>query len=383
MSVSARGELSTCRRWVIKLGSNVLLRKDRKGVDRVVFASLVEDVVWLLDQGCEVTIVSSGAVALGKSLIPAERYKRGDIPVLQALAALGQPHLLRLYDEEFAHYQRLVAQVLLSRGDLDDRKRYLNARHALHRLQAMGVVPIINENDTVATEELRFGDNDQLAAMACGVVGGDVLVILSDVDGVFDVSHDESGGRVFGDRIGQAGALDEYLMQIAGPSVSGVGTGGMSTKILAARKAATFGVSTMIAPGKRQGVLRALYEGADVGTLLTVDGAKDVTGKKVWLSAGAMPVGRIICDAGACQAVMEKGASVLPVGVLGVDGDFTEGDVIELVNQAGERFAVGLAVYDGESTRRLVGAHTEEIMERLGYHVLDCVVHRDNLVIST
>lgn len=382
----SRQGLVESKRWVIKIGSNALLRADRRGVDRVIFSSLVEEVVALLDRGCEVTIVSSGAVALGRSILGEQGRGHRDIPSLQALAAVGQPELLRLYSEEFRHYDRKVAQVLLSRQDLDDRGRYLNARRALERMRTLGVVPIINENDTVATEELRFGDNDQLAAMACGVVGADVLVILSDVDGVFDVVIDARGERQFASRIREMAALDEALLRVAGPSVSGVGTGGMSTKVIAARGAARFGVSTVIAPGKRAGVIGALMRGEDVGTLLVAEtgGPEALSGRKVWLSAGAVPVGEIVCDEGAHRAVMHKGASLLPRGVVSISGHFEEGDVVSLVKHGEkEGFAVGLAVYGSEAMRALVGAHTEEIEDRIGYRILDCVVHRDNLVLRT
>ncbi len=380
-----RAEFSQVKRLVIKLGSNVLL--DRHGrVDRVVFVSLVKELAALLDEGCEVTVVSSGAVALGRARLGAQgaQLKR-DIPTLQALAAMGQPHLLKLYEEEFGHYSRHTAQVLLGRGDLDDRGRYLNARRALERIRQLGVVPIINENDTVATEELRFGDNDQLAAMVCGVVGAEMLVILSDVDGIFEVEQADDGTRRFTERIERCDALSPRLDEIAGPSVSGVGTGGMMTKVKAARIAARFGVSTIVAPGKRVGVLGALRGGESVGTLLDAraEQGAEVLGRKVWLSAGAVPVGKIWCDEGAVRAVCTSGASLLPIGITRVEGSFQDGDVVACVGPDGERFATGLAVYNAEALRVLIGAPTEEIIIRLGYHVLDCVVHRDNMVLES
>jgi glutamate 5-kinase len=378
-----REQLKQITHWVIKLGSNVLLDA-HGGLDRVAFVSLVKEINTLIDEGCEVTVVSSGAVALGRARLGHPPDLKRDIPTLQALAALGQPHLLKLYEEEFGHYGRHTAQMLLTRSDLDNRARYVNARRALERVRSLGAVPIINENDTVATEELRFGDNDQLAAMACGVEGAQVLVILSDVDGIFEVEHRTDGARHFTSRISHMDADAARLDEIAGPSISGVGTGGMMTKVKAARIAARFGVSTVVAPGKRVGVLGAIRRGEDVGTLLMA-GERDgeaFKGRKVWLSAGAVPVGEVWCDVGAELAMRERGASLLPRGITRVDGEFHEGDVIACVSTSGERFAVGLAVYGADAMRELVGAHTEEIEARLGYHVLDCVMHRDNMVLT-
>ena len=376
-----RGDIERAEHWVIKLGSNVLL--ERPGLlDRPTFAALVRGVDALMRRGIAVTIVSSGAVALGRQLMADRDHGSRSIPRLQALAALGQPRLLNLYDAEFSHYGRQVAQLLFTRGDLDDRGRYLNARYAIEEVRALGAIPIINENDTVATEELRFGDNDQLAAMTCGLVGADLLVILSDVDGVYEVEVvASSGARRFTTRIPEIEAQNKRLDELAGPSRSGVGTGGMVTKITAARIAARVGAPTIIAPGKRAGVLEALAAGEDVGTLLLPDDSqRAASGKKVWLGTSALAVGSIVCDAGAARAVRERGASLLPVGITEVRGDFDEGSTVELLTQDGERFGLGVSVYGSRALTLLVGATTDEIEERLGYKLLDCAVHRDNLV---
>lgn len=374
-----RADIERTNHWVIKLGSNVLL--ERPGLlDRPTFASLVRGVDALMRAGISVTIVSSGAVALGRQIMADRDDGSRSIPRLQALAALGQPHLLNLYDAEFSHYGRRVAQLLFTRGDLDDRKRYLNARYAIEEVRALGAIPIINENDTVATEELRFGDNDQLAAMTCGLVGADVLVILSDVDGVYEVDETQQTRR-FTTRIPQIEARSERLDVLAGPSRSGVGTGGMVTKITAARIAARVGVPTIIAPGKRAGVLESLAAGEDVGTLLYPDGEqRAASGKKVWLGTSALAVGSLVCDGGAKRAVIERGASLLPVGITEVRGDFEEGSTVELLDKDGERFALGVSVYSSRAVTRLIGSTTDEIEQRLGYKLLDCAVHRDNLV---
>ena len=380
MTPSARAPLPRGH-WLIKVGSNILL-SDQASVDRLTFASLVRGIDALKRQGIRVTLVSSGAVALGRRTLrgsPLERVPvRRDVASLQALAALGQPHLMRLWSEEFAHYEHTVAQLLFSRSDLDDRPRYLNARRALERLHQLGVIPVINENDTVATEELRFGDNDQLAAMTCGLVGADLLVILSDVEGVLDRQDGQLTARIV-----QEAADAPRLDEVAGGTSSGVGTGGMRSKVNAARIAARFGVPTCIAPGRKVGVLEALLGGEDVGTLLTAPPpGEHVVGKRVWLGAGARPQGQLVCDEGARSALLHRGASLLPRGVVEVRGEFQEGAVVELVSQdGGIAFALGVIHYSSEAARRLCGMRAEQIEEALGYRISDELVHRDNLVI--
>lgn len=371
--------ISEAEHWVVKIGSAVFLR-DARHLDRPAFAGLVEDVASLLARGKRVTLVSSGAVALGREHMGWPHADRSDIPNLQAYAAIGQSRLMQMYADEFAHHGHKIAQVLFSRGDLDDRRRFLNARMALNQLHGLGVVPIVNENDTVATEELRFGDNDRLAAMTCGLVSADLLVILSDVEAVFDVETDEDGTRRFTERIAQIGADDPHLEAVAGPSVSGVGRGGMSSKVQAAQTAGRMGVPTVISAGKKRGVLTQIAQLDDIGTLITPGSGSALAGKKVWLGSGARPVGRLTCDEGAVRALTRRGASLLPSGVTDVDGDFAEGSVVELADGAGEVFARGLTVYSSHEIRRIAGQHSEEIEEILGYRVLDTVVHRDSLV---
>lgn len=382
--MSDRAFLCQAEHWVIKVGSNVLLGPNWF-MDRPTFASLVHQVDCLLRVGVRVTLVSSGAVALGRQILgDHEMGHPRDIPKLQALAALGQLRLMHLYEDEFGYYNRHVGQVLFSRGDLDDRQRYLNARSALEAMHELGAVPIINENDTVATDELKFGDNDQLAAMTCGVAQADVLVILSDVDGVYEVD-DTLGTRVFTDRIRCIEAEDERLLELAGPSTSGVGTGGMVSKIKAARTAARMGVPTVIASGKQAGVLEALYRGQDLGTLLTVctdaEEGSTLGGRKVWLGAGALAVGKLMCDAGAVDAVCARHASLLPSGLLSVVGDFFEGAVVELCDAQGVVFAQGVSVYSAQDLEKIKGLRSEQIEEVLGYKVMDVVVHRDALIV--
>jgi glutamate 5-kinase len=371
--------ISKAEHWVVKIGSAVFLR-DARRLDRPAFAALVEDVASLLARGKRVTLVSSGAVALGREHMGWPDEDRSDIPNLQAYAAIGQSRLMQMYADEFAHHGHKIAQVLFSRADLDDRRRFLNARMALNQLHRLGVVPIVNENDTVATEELRFGDNDRLAAMTCGLVGADLLVILSDVEAVYDVETDDEGARRFTEPISQIDADDPYLEQVAGPSTSGVGRGGMLSKVQAAQTAGRMGVPTVISAGKRRGILTEIADEDEIGTLITPGSGSGLAGKKVWLGAGARPVGRLLCDEGAVRALTQRGASLLPSGVSTVEGDFTEGSVVELADRAGEVFGRGLTVYGSEEIRRIAGHHSDEIEALLGYRVLDTVVHRDSLV---
>lgn len=374
--MSERIALGNARHWVIKIGSGVIVR-DARFIDRPTFTGLVEGIHHLLELGHRVTVVSSGAVALGRRAHT--KAVGSDLPELQALAALGQAQLIRMWDEELRHYGRRAAQVLFGRADLDRRQSFLNARLALDAIHRMEVVPVINENDTIATEGLRFDDNDQLAGMTAGLVQADVLVILSDIDGVYDVAL-RDGVRHFTDRFSSLAADDPRLDQVAGPSVSGVGRGGMISKINAARTACRLGIPCVIAPGKQRQVLESLRAGAEVGTQI-LPGQTAVQGRKVWLGAAAMSVGRLHCDHGAVRALAQSGASLLPRGVTRVEGDWSEGSVVDLVGPDGQVFARGLSVYSSADVKRLKGHHTDDIERILGYRVLDAVVHRDSLVL--
>ncbi len=366
--------------WVVKIGSSVFLRDDRR-VDRPTFASLMRDVDLLGRAGHRVTIVSSGAVALGRERLGwPDDLVDPDISGQQALAALGQSRLMEMYEDELAHYDRGAAQILFSRADLDDRERFLNARRALSRAHDFGAIPIINENDSVATEELRFGDNDRLAAMTCGVEQADVLVILSDVPGILERTP-EQGEGLFGNRISRIAVDDPKLDDVAGPTDSDIGTGGMVSKVIAARIAARVGAPTIIAPGKRTGILETLREGRDVGTLIEPAEGDELAGKEVWLGAGARPVGCIRCDEGAREALLHQGASLLPSGVTEVEGEFAEGSVVGIEDESGERLGHGVSVYSADDIRAIAGRQSDDIEETIGERLLDCVVHRDSMVI--
>lgn len=380
VTMSRRDVVTDATHWVVKIGSSVFLRDDRH-VDRPTFASLVEGIDGLLEQGRGVTVVSSGAVALGREHLGWPEDSE-DIAEQQALAALGQSRLVQMYESEFAHYGRRAAQILFSRADLDDRERFLNARRALERLHRFEAVPIINENDSVATEELHFGDNDRLAAMTCAVEQADLLVLLSDVRGICRIDKDdETGVRNLGDRISSISVGDPMLDEVAGPSQTEVGTGGMTSKVVASRIAARLDVPTVVAPGKRREVLLELATGADVGTLLTPEGDREYGGKRAWLASSARTAGAVIVDPGARRAIQRDGASLLPTGVVAVEGEFSEGSVVELRTEDDGGFGRGIAVYAADEVRQIAGQQSTEIESILGYRTLDCVVHRDSMAL--
>ena len=372
-----RDQIQSAQHWVVKIGSGVLLR-DSVHVDRPTFVTIVRSVVSLVEAGHRVTLVSSGAVALGRQI--AGDYVSADLPSLQAFAALGQARLIRMYDEEFQQYDRRAAQVLFGRRDLDQRQGFLNARMTLDAVHRTGAIAVINENDTVATEGLRFDDNDELAGMTCGLVKADLLVVLSDVDGVYDVETDAEGGRFFTDRIPEIGAEDERLRAVAGPSASGHGTGGMISKVRAAQMAGRMGIGTVIAPGKHPNVLEEIREGLDVGTYVFPQNT-GVVGRKIWLGSGALPTGCLVVDEGAERALKERGASLLPSGITRVDGDFPEGAVVELVGVDGDVFARGMVSYPSRDIATIAGHRSDAIAELLGYSTLDSVVHRDSMIV--
>ena len=378
--MDARRRLEEAGRIVVKIGSAVFLREGGQ-VDRPAFASLVEGLDSLRCDGRTVTVVSSGAVAMGHQWLGDDADSTREIPRLQAYAAMGQSRLMEMYETEFSHYGRKVAQILFSRDDLSSRSRYLNARRTLGQLEEFGAVPVINEHDTVATEELRFGDNDELAAMTSGLVDADVLILLSDVEGLKQVEEDSEGTRRYGKRVPVIDVDDPRVDEWAGPSDTGVGTGGMISKVRAARVAARSGVVTVIAPGKRRNVLQQIVGGRDVGTVFDPGGDDGIAGRKLWLGSGARARGSIVCDEGACTAICRRGASLLPSGILEVEGDFDEGQVVDLVDRDGEAVGRGLSVYSAEDLTAIAGAQSSEIEAILGFKVLDAAVHRDNLLV--
>jgi glutamate 5-kinase len=371
----SRDSLTVARRWVVKIGS-ALLTRDGQGLERQQLMPWVEQIAIRRAGGDEVILVSSGAVAEGMVRMGWRRRPKA-LHELQAAAAIGQMGLVRAYEACFQIKGLHTAQVLLTRDDLADRARYLNARSTLRTLLRLGVVPIINENDTVATDELRFGDNDTLAALVANLVEADLLVLLTDQDGIFerDPRLDPSARKLDCTRVD-----DPLLDQVAGGSVTGLGTGGMVTKVRAARLAARSGTPTVIAPGRGERVLTRIGAGESVGTLL-IPGEEPQAARKRWLAGQLQVRGRLTLDPGAVRALREKGTSLLAVGVKSVQGTFQRGEVVACLDEEGREVARGLVNYDVQETMRIRGEPSSRFESILGYLDDPELIHRDNLVL--
>ncbi|MEH6616951.1 MAG: glutamate 5-kinase [Porticoccus sp.] len=373
--MSDRSIVKNAKRWVIKIGS-ALLTADGRGLDREGISAWVEQVAALLDQNIEVVMVSSGAVAEGMSRLGWGK-RPSSIHELQAAAAVGQMGLVQAYEFQFQQFDRHTAQVLLDHDDLSNRERYLNARNTLQTLIDLGVVPIINENDTVVTDQIRFGDNDTLAAMVANLIDADLLVILTDQDGLFDADP-RSNSRA--QLISQGKAGDPALDALAGGSVGGLGRGGMITKLTAARLAARSGTNTVIVGGRAENVLACLANGDTLGTLLVAE-QEPIAARKQWLAGSLQVRGSLTLDSGAVRVLKDQGKSLLPVGVKSVVGDFHRGDLVRCVDESGRDVARGLANYNASESRQIIGKSSHLITEILGYCDDEELIHRDNLVL--
>lgn len=374
-AIESRRNLLQKRRWVIKIGS-ALLTADGKGLDRRAIADWVRQMVTLQDRGLELVLVSSGAVAEGMARLGwQERPKL--LHELQAAAAVGQMGLVQAYESQFHNFSRHTAQILLDHDDLSNRKRYLNARGTLQALIRHRVVPVVNENDTVVTDEIRFGDNDTLAALVANLIEADLLVILTDQQGLFDRDprHDANAQL-----IGEARSGDPELDKLAGGSSGVLGRGGMLTKLRAAKLAARSGACTLIAGGREPDILLRIGAGAGVGTLLVAD-QEPIKARKQWLAGQLQVRGVLGLDAGAVRVLREQGKSLLPVGVSSVRGIFTRGDLVSCVDESGREIARGLVNYSADEARKLKGQSSRNIEALLGYCDGQELIHRDNLVL--
>ncbi len=372
--MTRRESLRTTRRWVVKIGS-ALITADGKGLDRESLRHWVDQMADLIADGNEVVVVSSGAVAEGMKRMGWAQRPTG-LHGLQAAAAIGQMGLVQAWESCFKRRGLHTAQVLLTHDDLSNRKRYLNARSTLRALVGFGVVPVINENDAVANEELRFGDNDTLAALVANLIEADLLVLLTDQQGLYNADP-----RLHPDAslIAHAQAGDSALEDMAGGGGS-FGQGGMQTKLRAARLAARSGAATAIAYGRERDVLKRLKLGEEIGTLLTPSQQPDAARKR-WLAGQLQAKGRLMLDAGAVRVLRESGRSLLAVGVREVQGDFLRGEMVVCVDEYGREFARGLANYSAAEARRIKGRPSSEIEGILGYVDEEELVHRDNLVL--
>ncbi|HYR26506.1 MAG TPA: glutamate 5-kinase [Aquabacterium sp.] len=368
--------LKNARRIVVKVGSS-LVTNEGKGVDAEAIGTWCRQMAALANDGREVIMVSSGAIAEGmKRLGWTARPK--EIHALQAAAAVGQMGLAQMYETKLREHGMGSAQVLLTHADLADRERYLNARSTLLTLLSHQVVPVINENDTVVTDEIKFGDNDTLGALVANLVEADALVILTDQKGLYSADPRKDPSARF---IDVCTAGDPTLEQMAGGAGSRVGTGGMITKVLAAKRAAGSGASTVIAWGREPDVLVRLSQGEPIGTLFVADTAK-LTARKQWMVDHLQLRGAVTIDEGAVRKLREEGASLLPIGMTEVEGEFFRGDVIAVRNLQGEEIARGLANYASSEARLIVHKASSDIEGALGFTNEPEMIHRDNLVLA-
>lgn len=369
-----RHTIAKAQSWVVKIGS-ALMTRDGQGLARDSIADWVGQLAALRAAGKTVVLVSSGAVAegmvrLGLSQRPETLHE------LQAAAAVGQMGLVQAWESAFAEHGIRTAQILLTHDDLSNRRRYLNARSTLKTLLAMGVVPIVNENDTVATDEIRFGDNDSLGALVANLVEADVLAILTDQQGLFDADPRSNPEAKL---IAQADADDDGLLAVAGDG-GVLGRGGMITKVGAAKKAARSGAHTLIASGREDGVLSRLATGESIGTLL-VASSEPLAAKKQWLASHLHAAGTLVLDTGAVRVLTAQGKSLLPVGVIDVQGVFQRGDLVRCVDESGREVARGLVNYSAEDASKIKQQGSDKLSAILGYSADPELIHRDNLVL--
>lgn len=375
MNNSRKSSFSGVKRAVVKIGSGVLTRDD--GLNLRVVKSVSRQVCRLIDRGLEIIMVSSGAMASGIKKIGLAK-RPDEIPQRQAVAAVGQAGLIMEYEKAFARYGKKVAQILLTGEDLDNRIRYLNARNTLRTLLSWKVVPIINENDTVMVEEIKFGDNDNLAAMITLLMDADVLINLTDIDGLFTK---DPRTNTDAELIPMVSRIGKDIEKIAGDIPGALGTGGMLSKIAAARKVTSAGIPMVISRGEKSDILLKLFDGKDHGTFF-VPKTKKIKSRKCWIAFTLKPKGSIFVDDGAADAILNGGKSLLPSGIVRVEGDFGVGAPVDCKASDSEMLARGLVNYSAADIRKIMGLRSNRIKERLGHKPYDEVIHRDNLVVT-
>jgi glutamate 5-kinase len=368
-------QVRTARRLVVKVGSS-LVTNEGTGLDFDAIANWARQIAALRASGREIVLVSSGAIAEGMKRL-GWRKRPSTMHELQAAAAVGQMGLAQAYESSFRDHGLRTAQILLTHADLADRGRYLNARSTLKTLLDLGVVPVINENDTVVTDEIRVGDNDTLASLVANLIEADVLIILTDQGGLFTADPRKDPAATL---VAEAHAGDPRLEDMAGGAGSTLGRGGMITKVLAAKRAARSGAHTVVASGRESDVLVRLGQGEAIGTLL-VSAAPPLAARKQWLADHVQVSGTLHLDAGAARAVATGGKSLLPIGVRGVAGDFDRGALVACIGPDGRELARGLSNYGAADARRIIGRPSTEIESILGYVDEPELIHRDNLVV--
>ena len=363
------------KKILIKIGSAVLTGAD--GIDLTIVDALVKEMSALVHRGYSVVLVTSGAIASGKHRLNITG-KLKSIPEKQAAAAVGQGRLMRVYSKSFEKNGVYVAQILLTLSDLTDRQRFLNIRNTLSTLMEWKVMPIINENDSVAVDEIKFGDNDNLAAMIANIVEADLFINLTNTAGLYDSNPAESKKARF---IGLVSEFTDEIEAIATAETSTVGTGGMKSKVLAAKKVTAIGIPCIIAPGKKKNILTDILDGKEIGTLF-LPMADRLNSKKYWIAFTLRSQGKLVVDDGACKALLEKGKSLLPSGIIDVEGDFALGDPVSCVDRTGTAIAKGLVNFSSAEIRKIMGLKTAKIEQVLGHKDYEEVIHRDNLAVT-
>ena len=363
------------KRIVVKVGSS-LVTNQGEGLDISAISNWAQQIATLRGNGCEVVLVSSGAIAEGMQRL-GWKQRPSAVHELQAAAAVGQMGLVQVYESCFSKHGLRAAQVLLTHADLADRERYLNARSTLRTLLTLGVIPIINENDTVVTDEIKFGDNDTLGALVTNLIEADALIILTDQTGLYNADPRKDSNATL---ISAAQAGDDKLEAMAGGAGSHIGRGGMITKVLAAKRAARSGAHTVIASGHERDVLPRLLQGESIGTLLTAS-EMSLDARKQWLADHLQVTGKIKLDAGAVRALRNEGKSLLPIGAIEISGEFQRGAVVAILDEKGSDIARGLVNYNADEARRIARHASSEIETILGYVDEPELIHRDNLVL--
>ena len=364
------------KRIVIKVGTSTLT--DERGMlDRTYIASLAGQIAALKSKGVDVLLVSSGAIRAGMEKMGLSS-RPNTVPELQATAAVGQGFLMQVYSDIFGQQGLIAGQVLLTREDFGDRKRYLNARNTILTLFHHGVIPVVNENDTVAIEEIRVGDNDNLAALVASNLEADLLILLSDVSGLYDKQPGSASAQV----IPTVAKIDEKIRAIAGGSGSSSGTGGMRTKLEAAEIAMNSGVTMVIADGREANIISDVAGGKAIGTTF-LPKKKRLCSRKRWIAFGAPSRGSIVVNEGAKKMIGERGKSLLAAGIVGVSSDFSSGDMVRLLDEEGNQIARGFVNYSAGDVEKIKGKQSSEIESILGYKDFDEVIHRDNMVLKT
>lgn len=373
--MKTRNDIKNTKRWVVKVGS-ALVTNEGQGLDLACIEQWVAQLASLRKQGIEVVLVSSGAVAEGMSRL-GWKTRPHELQKLQAAAAVGQMGVVQAYESRFQKFGLHTAQVLLTHEDLSDRQRYLNARSTLRCLLETGVITVVNENDTVATDEIRFGDNDTLAALVANLIEADLLVILTDQQGLFSKDPRQHADA---ELVSLAEASDSSLLGMAGDTKGALGSGGMQTKVTAAARAARSGAATVIASGREADVLLRLAKAEDIGTLLT-PASEPLAARKQWLAGRLKVTGSVTLDDGAVSVLSRSGRSLLAVGVTDVSGNFSRGELVSCKDQHGREIARGLVNYSADETRKIMGKASDEIETILGYIDEAELIHRDDMVV--